>query len=139
MSLFKGEEVCVFSAINGVITYEGKPAAGAKIIRKVRWKDKEGESDSTMVGENGEFNLPVMNRTMRQFLPTQFVAHQSIYVHFNGQEYHIWEMGKPTKVENGELGGIPSNFRCELTDELMAVRIKRGTLVTSCIWDSIIN
>ncbi len=137
MSLFKGKDVYVFSAMEGAITYEGKPAAGAKIIRKVKWKDQEGESDSTVSGDNGEFSLPVMNRTLRQVFPAQFVAHQSIYVQYKGQEFHIWEMGKLDKQEYGELGGKPINFRCELTDELLAVKVERGLLGTSCVWDSI--
>lgn len=137
MSLIKGKEVYVFSAMEGTITYQGKPAAGAKIVRTVRWKDEKGESDSTIVGENGEFSLPPMKRTLRQILPSQFVAHQSIHVHFEGEDYHIWEMGKISEKENSELDGIPSNFRCELTEEFVGVDVRFGVLITSCKWDAV--
>ena len=137
MSLIKGKEVYVFSAMEGTITYQGKPAAGAKIVRTVRWKDEKGESDSTIAGENGEFSLPPMKRTLKQILPAQFLASQEIYVYYKEQEFHIWTMGKIDRNEYGELGGRPKNFRCELLDELERVEVKIGLLGTSCKWDFI--
>jgi len=137
MSLFKGKEVCIFSSMEGIITYQGKPASGAKIVRKVKWKDQKGESDFTIAGENGEFKFVSMNRILRRIFPVQFVASQEIYVYYKGQEFHIWTMGKLESQEYGELGGVPKNFRCELTGELLAVEVERGLLGTSCTWDSI--
>ncbi len=133
----QAEDVCVFSAMEGTITFQGKPAVGAKIVRIVRWKDDKGESDTTVTNDIGHFSLPVMNRVLRRLFPVEFVAHQSIFVHYQGQEYHIWEMAKRDQREFGELGGKPVNFKCEITDEIVPVEVKRGLLVTSCTWDSI--
>lgn len=134
----QAEDVCVFSAMEGTITFQGKPAVGAKVTLIVRWKDEKGETETTVTDEKGRFSLPVMNRVLRQLFPAEFVAHQSIFVHYQGQEYHIWEMSKRDGGEYEEFGGRPVNLRCEITDELSYdVEIKRGLLVTSCVWDSI--
>ncbi len=135
--LLQAENVCVFSAMEGTITFQGQPAVGAKIVRIVRWKDEKGESDTTVTNDIGHFSLPVMNRVLRRLFPIEFSAHQSIFVHYQGQEYHIWEMGKSDTSENGELGGVPINFRCELNGELERIETKGGLLGTSCVWDSI--
>jgi hypothetical protein len=135
MSLLKGSEVCVFSAMKGIITLQGKPVAGAKIVRKVAWKDEAGESEETTTNANGEFEFAVMNRSLRQVLPAQFVATQEINVHYDGKDYLIWTMGKMDKSEYGELGGKPENFRCELSDDLVRVEVPVGLLGTRCIWE----
>lgn len=137
MSLFSGEEVCVFSSMQGVLTLNGKPATGAKLRRVVTWKDKKGESDFTETDAEGRFEFPAMMRTLKQMLPAQFVAHQSIYVTYNEQEYHIWEMGKTSKQENSELGHVAENLTCELTDELEPYpEAPGGLLLTVCKWES---
>lgn len=134
----QAEDVCVFSAMEGTITFQGKPAVGAKVALIVRWKDEKGETETTVTDEKGRFSLPVMNRVLRQLFPAEFVAHQSIFVHYQGQEYQIWGMGKHDEGEEyGELGGVPINLRCELTDEPVPVEAKGGLLVTSCVWNSI--
>ena len=46
-------------------------------------------------------------------------------------------MGKRSKNEYGELGGIPINFRCDLNDEAIRVEVDNGLLGTSCKWDTI--
>lgn len=137
MSLSKSSEVCVFSAMKGIITYEGKPVSGAKIVRKVMWNDDVGESEEKVTNNKGEFAFDSMNRALKQLLPSQFVATQEITVFYNDQEFLIWTMGKLDKSEYGELGGKPSNFRCELTDELTRVSVRAGLLGTSCKWDEI--
>jgi len=62
---------------------------------------------------------------------------QEIYVHYNNEKYLIWAIGKSSKVLYGELGGEPTNFRCELIDEIIPVDVDNGLLGTSCKWDDI--
>ena len=61
MSIFSKptEEVVVCSAMEGQLTFEGKPAAGAKIVRWSAWKDEEGESETFYADEHGHFALPI--------------------------------------------------------------------------------
>lgn len=137
MSLFKSEEVWIFSPMEGVVTFEGRPAAGAKIVRVVKWQSDEGETDEVVTDEAGRFRLSGMTRNLRQMLPAEFVAYQDLYVHYQGEEYHVWVMSKREKGKFGELGGEPVNLRCELTDEIERIEIDRGLLGTSCKWDAI--
>ena len=134
MSMLKAEEVCVFSPIEGTLTFHGKPAAGARIIRTVAWKDEQGETDETVADENGRFSLPVMNRSLRQAFPSQFVAHQKIQVFYQDQEFLIWTTGKLDKEIYGEWGRKPTDFRCELTDDLRRVEVEIGAIGTTCQW-----
>jgi len=139
MSLFSKEkhEVVVSSPFEGVITYKGKPAAGAKVERTLKWKDEDGEKDSVETDLDGRFFLPIVEDTVSLSPITQFVMGQEIKVYFNNEEYLIWTIGKDSRVIYGELGGVPKNLRCELTDELVAVDVEDALLGTSCKWDAI--
>ena len=116
MSLLKGKKVCVASGFEGRITFEGKPAPDARIVRKFSWKDEKGEMEETITDKDGWFSLPSHWDVLRRVLPVQFIVYQSIFVHFKGKEYHVWETGKMEEGEYSEFRGEkPENFRCELT------------------------
>jgi len=139
MTMFSGKEeiLVLFSPIEGKLTFQGKPAAGAKIIRTVNWKDETGESDTFFSNEKGEFNIPVKSETAKISGLTQFVAYQTVEVIFQGKEVTIWRYGKMSKKLNAELGGKAVNLTCELTDDLVRVEVPDGGLGTSCKWDFI--
>lgn len=131
------EEIVVCSPMEGVITLDGKPAAGARVERSLSWKDKAGEKDSVRTDDQGVFTLPLKTDTLALGKFSQLVINQEIVVIYREQEYLIWTMGKGSKDIYGELGGKPSNFRCELNDEMVRVDVPDGLLGTSCKWDSI--
>lgn len=133
----QAEHVCVFSAMEGTITFQGKPAVGAEVVRKVEWDDKQEKPDSIVTDEAGRFSFPVMNRVLRRLFPVEFVARQDVIVYYRGEEYLIWHMAKGEGKEYEEFGGKLVNFRCELTDELVRVEVKDGLLGTSCKWDAV--
>ena len=139
MSLFSKseEEVILCSPIEGIITFKGKPVADIKIDRWLKWKDETGENDSTYTDNKGQFSLPVKKEILKGNALSQFVVAQEIRANHNKVEYPIWAKAKRAKEMFGELDGRPVNFRCELTDELVRVDAGRGTLMTSCKWDSI--
>lgn len=139
MSLFSKseEEVILCSPIEGIITFKGKPVANIKIDRWLKWKDETGEIDSTYTDDKGQFSLPVKKEIVKGNALSQFVVAQEIRASHNEVEYPIWAKAKRAKEMFGELDGKPVNFRCELTDELVRVDAGRGTLMTSCKWDSI--
>ena len=136
MSMFSGkaEEVILFSPIEGVLTFEGKPTSGAKILRKINWKDEVGETDIFYANEKGEFTLPIKKESIKISSITQFVVHQKIDVFYAGKNFVIWTIGKDSKSEFGELNGKPKNFRCELTDDDVPYRLENALLLTSCKW-----
>ena len=127
--------MCVASDVEGRLTLNGQPAVGARVVRKVNWKDQTGESEETVTDEAGRFSLPARWDVLRRALPAQFVAHQSIIVHYQGQEYQIWGTGKLETTEYSEFGGKPENFRCELTDDLRRVDLDYGFVATICRWE----
>jgi hypothetical protein len=136
MSLF-GTDVVLFSPMDGRLTYQGKPAAHAKIVRHIIWKDDVGEKEIFYANEKGEFNLPIKREKVRIPLMGEFNIVQEIWVYYKEQEYGIWGRSKEDFKEYGELGGIPVNFRCELTDERVSLKKGHGLFRTSCKWDSI--
>lgn len=138
--LFQAENYCLFSAMEGTLTFEGKPAAGAKVVRQIEVNKKE-KPDVVIADEAGHFSFGTINRKIRQSFLTEFVVRQEIFVHYQGQEYKIWHMSKGGGPEYEEFGGSKLvNVRCELMDELSYdVEIENGLLVTSCLWDGINN
>lgn len=135
MSLLKGERVCIASGFEGRLTFEGKPATGARIVRKFNWKDEKGETEETIADQDGRFSFPSHWDVLRRVLPVQFVAHQSIFVYYNGKEYQIWGMGKMSKNEYSEFGGKPKSFRCEITEEIRRVDLEHEFVGTNCYWE----
>lgn len=116
------------------MTYEGKPAANAKITRLIIWKGDEGETDTFYTDENGEFRLPVKKTKVRIPVFAEFVLTQELSVFYEGEEFFIWFRQKQDLNEYGELGGKPQNFRCELTDKRVGQEGFYGLFSTSCKW-----
>lgn len=137
MAFFSKEEVVLFSPMEGVITYNGEPVEGAKLVRQVSWKDDDEVSDSVITDAKGYFEFTGITDTTSSVLPSQFVAQQRVYVYHNDQEYLMWMMGKISPELYGELDGKPTNLRCELTEELRRVEGPYSGLGTICHWDSI--
>ena len=137
MSLFSRTDVVLFSPMEGKMTFEGKPAANAKIVRTIIWKSDEGETDVFYTAEDGTFTLPIKRAKVRLPLLIEFVLTQEISVFYNDQEFTFWVRRKHDLGEYGELGGKPKNLRCELTDENVYIEGFGGTFTTPCKWDSI--
>jgi hypothetical protein len=137
MSPLFGTDVVLFSPMQGKLTYKGQPAANAKIVRHLTWKDEDGEKEIFFANENGEFSLPVKRENVRIPKLGEFNIIQEIWVYYDNQEFGIWGRAKEDLGEYGEFGGIPTNFRCELTDERISLRQGHGLFRTSCKWDLI--
>jgi len=130
-------EAVLFSPLEGVITFEGQPASGAKIKRNVAWKDKEGETDNFTADENGYFSIPIKTAEYRDSPYAQISIGQTITVEFKGKEYEIWQTGKSSTHLYGELGGRPVNLVCELTKEKMDSHLGFSLLGTLCVWSEL--
>ncbi|MBI1424436.1 MAG: hypothetical protein GC149_13410 [Gammaproteobacteria bacterium] len=131
------EEVVLASEMEGHITLQNRPAAGAKVVRKLSWNEGEKKIDSTSVDSEGKFLLPAKKDVVEIGKFTQFVVSQEISVVYDGKETDIWIMGKRSKTAYGELDGRPENFRCELSDPDKPMRLDSGLLLTKCKWDAI--
>lgn len=139
MSMFSGEEqeVVLFSPMEGVITFEGKPAVGAKVVRWVKWKDEVGEKDAVSLSDDGKFAFSVKKDRVKLNPISKFVVTQRLTVAYKNEEYVIWAMGNGKVVMYGELGGKPLGLTCELTNERARIEVEDGLLMTSCQWDTI--
>ena len=137
MSLLFGTEVVLFSPMEGKITFEGKPAANAKIIVHVFWKDDVGEKEEFQTNENGEFNIPIKKTKVRIPPLAEFVVTQQVSVIFKSESFVIWSKATSGTDEYGGLGGNPKNVRCELTEKRKKQENFSGLFSTSCRWDLI--
>lgn len=139
MSMLFGKEVVLSSPLEGTLTFDGKPAANAEIIRILKWKDDVGETESYFANEQGHFSLPLKKAKVRIPPLAEFVISQTILVRHEGQEIQIWGRTKRGTEIYNELGGRPVNFRCELTDEIEFIDVSDGLFGTSCKWDNLEN
>ncbi len=137
-----GKKVVLFSSVDGVLTLNQKPLAGARVTRSVEWKDKTYK-DETLTSATGGFHLPEMPGPGRIMLG-EFVAYQSIDVEHHGEHWQIWRMVKGDAGANRELvdlrnwesAGMPIQFSCELTAAPKKIKLLLGVLRTNCHFPS---
>jgi len=139
MSLFSTtQEVVLSSPMQGTLTLNGKPVAGIKIERHLKWFDeKDSNTDFVVTKNNGHFTLPAIKRTLNISPLSHFLISQNLVVNHEGEEVSIWYMSKGSKIEYGELGGKPINLRCDITDEERISHEYNNPIMTRCIWDGL--
>jgi hypothetical protein len=131
-----GIKQCLFSEMTGVVSFEGKPAAGVKLVRVVNY-DKD-IFDETMTDELGNFQFPAIYRSsiLSKILPMEFVVYQNITAHFQGNEIEMWSATKRSPEENAESKGRPLIVECNLNQPEVSFISVDGNLVHSrCNWD----
>jgi len=131
-----GVKQCLFSEMSGVVNFEGKPAAGVKLVRMVDYN--KPEYDETVTDEDGKFHFPVIYRTnlIGKFLPMQFVVSQEIVAFKDNAEYTIWRTTTTASTENYESRGKPLVVDCELSlKEENVISIDRNIIFSRCTWD----
>src|SRR5688572_19089622 len=106
---FGGEKVeaVLFSPLEGKLTFDGKPASGAKINLWIKWKDSKGATISYTSDGDGKFAIPEHIATYRQSAIAQIVITQEITVEYKNQKYLIWTLSKSKTEKFSELGGRP--------------------------------
>jgi hypothetical protein len=129
-------KTCLFSAISGTITLNGKPVANARIKRVSDERIDESKTD-----ENGYFSMSSVfdtsiSNAIRKFVPSQFVSPQKLYVYVDGMEYEILGAVKRREKEFSESLGKPWIVTCELTDRPEVFEIDGNAFYTRCKWDA---
>jgi len=115
MGMFDFMKVCLFSEVNGVVTREGKPLAGVKLVRSAEINDKT-HTDSAVTDAQGRFHFDAkFTKSVNAILPVEPFIYQKIFIHHDGKEYRAWEVDKRNYDENGEIKQ-PLKLSCELTD-----------------------
>lgn len=131
-----GIKQCLFSEMTGVVSFEGKPAAGVKLVRMVNL-DKD-VFDETVTDDEGNFHFPAIFRTsiLSKILPTEFVVLQEISAHIDDIEIEVWRGTKRTPEENSESRGKPLVVQCNLSlPEMDFISVNRNLIFSRCIWD----
>ena len=134
-------DFCIFSNMQGTITLHGKPAAGAKLVLQLYYYNEKQELIETVADAAGRFHFSSVWKKlgMKRFSLAETVATQDIIAYYQGEEYDVWSHGKHALEEFSELNGVPVNFRCELSDKYIAIKLVpyTGSTAGICKWDSI--
>lgn len=135
MSKMNPLKACTFSEMEISLLFKGKPASGAKITRKIEWKEER--TDQFTTDDNGRATLPAEfeNHLLKAF-PMEFVSAQHLTVQFDGEEYEIWNYAKRDADLNSEMHGAPLQLTCELTSESKTQRAFGSVLGTRCTWQN---
>lgn len=108
---------CVFSDIQAVVTLEGEPVKGARIVRRWNWQSEK--EDETITDAAGRFEFPaVYERSLVRLIPVEFVVSQSLTIYYKDKEFTFYRGSKRDIELNSELGGKGLNLSCELTHDL---------------------
>ena len=145
MGFFDAMEINLFSEMKGVVTLNGNPVAGAKIIRTAVSDSEKEYIDNTTTGLNGSFHFERMKiSSIFNLLPGQSRVFQKVIIEYEGKEYLAWDAitGISNKGELNEADVIGTdkeidiNMKCELTDK---EKKKYGAYITVingiCSWD----
>lgn len=111
-------KLVLFSAVEGTITHNGAPVAGATVSREFLWSMKrETGTDSTVTDAAGHFSLPeITRRSLMAMFPHEPVVRQTITVQVDGASYKAWVYFKRNYDDNGELRR-PIRLLCRLETE----------------------
>lgn len=133
MSILDAGQIFTFSSVRANVTYEGEPVKGAKVSRLAKWKDTH--TDVTVTSDVGFFEFPaIFQKSITKFMPIEIVITQVITVEYNGIFYKIWINTKMNSDQNTELGGLPLDMECELTDDPVFYENFGPLLETNCRW-----
>ena len=116
MGLFDFVKVCLFSGVNGVVTLEGKPVAGAELVRTAQIGETV-HTDRTKTDDNGRFQFPAMyTHSVYKIAPVEPFITQKIKILTGGHEYLAWSGNKRNYDLNGEIYQ-PLEFNCEIANK----------------------
>lgn len=139
MSLFK-KKFCLFSNFEGTLMFDGKPASGAKITRKMSI-DRSYEfkiEEEVTADEKGEFSFPSYWDKVNVPLLGEFHVRQEVLVSYKGEEYFIWRHSKRFPEEYADFAGTYRDLTCEITDGIRRVKFDHNYIYTShtnCRWE----
>ena len=114
-SWFKKYDVHLSPAVQGSITFDGKPLAGIKVFRELDY-DKS-YNDEAVTDELGRFNFAEKNIKSRQ--PgnklDQSTIRQVISLDYQGKTYVLWYTSTPSIEPHATFRRLLGALHCELT------------------------
>ncbi len=109
----------LFTAVDGVVTRDGEPVAGARIEQSAKLGAKEPTKQETTTDQDGRFAFPQMDvgKGLGSLLPQQFAVGQEIIIYEDGKEFVGWVLTKFEPAAGSETGTDPIKLVCELTED----------------------
>jgi hypothetical protein len=124
-SWFKKTELELSPEVNGTVTFNGKPIAGAKVMRLLTYSDKKF-NDSTTTDEHGHFRLPVKTVKLRVSSMFDTAVTQNLVVEHANKQTDVWTAGTTNTLNYESVQKLLSSMKCELTSPEMRLEIPRG-------------
>ena len=133
---FRPFQICMFSEVNAVVTLQGKPVAGAEIIRTSNELDSKVYTEKTTTDAQGRFHFDALwVFSLSGFIPAEPMIIQHMTLKYQGVEYMGWQHVKNGYGHNHELtGNKPLNLTCELSDEPLLKYQSMGNIKGICKW-----
>lgn len=106
----------MFSSVKGQIVQNGKPVAGAKVVRQYvwQWNGKKVIEETTSDGSgNFSFKQASQSSLLTSIVPHEPVITQLILIHFADKKYEAWSFSKRNYDDMGELRR-PIEIICDL-------------------------
>ena len=107
----------LFTPVEGLLIFEGKLAAGAKITRWVRLREDEPSEDIYFANDKGEFSFPIKWQEIRISPIAPYSVLKFITVKYAGKDFHISSKDKDRFTMEIDQNVKPLRLQYELTDE----------------------
>lgn len=122
-------KMCMFSAVQGVVTEHGKPVAGVEVERRFTWAWKnETGVDRARTDAEGRFSFgPVWRGSLLGgLLPHEPSVEQEIRIQHGDKSVVAWQFTRDSYKDEAELFGRPIRLRCDLANEAHAHRLEHN-------------
>ncbi|CAM3666923.1 carboxypeptidase-like regulatory domain-containing protein [Rheinheimera salexigens] len=129
----KKTELELSPEIKGVVTQDGKPVAGAKVLRLLTYSDKEF-NDSTTTDEHGRFYLPTKKVKLKVSPMFDTWASQILEVEYADKKIEIWSAGATSVLDYDSIKQLLSGIKCELSAPVIRLGIPRQSPESPLLW-----
>lgn len=130
---FKKTEVQLSPEVNGTVTLNGKPVAGATIQQSLSYGDKEF-NDHAITDAEGRFKFPAKSAKFRVSSMFDTWLSQLLVVEHAGQSVKIWSTGATNTLTYDSVRQLLFNMQCELTSPEMKIGIPRSNPQSPPLW-----
>ncbi|GGI68348.1 hypothetical protein GCM10007973_01760 [Polymorphobacter multimanifer] len=136
------DQAVLFSALDGKLVREGKPVAGATIIREWDFaEDRVHGIDRATTDMQGRFQFPPVLHSYQKarFLPQQAVVTQLIKVQLGDAEWRVWAASKHdlkagTEAVAGPADGTDPGVPLDIVVDLDSPMALRGQVAGHTIF-----
>ena len=104
----------LFSSVEGIVTLNGKPQQGLRIIRQYKDGDSQLVEDSAVTDESGRFQFAEGTRFDAICYAAEPYIDQKILIVEDTKQYTAWSFVKRNYDDQGEIERLLS-LNCELT------------------------